>query len=531
MKIITRFAPSPTGYVHIGNMRSAIYSWLFARHHGGEFILRLEDTDRERSTPEAVRTVLDAMEWLGLNYDGEVEYQSRHAAEHLDAAARLLAAGHAYKRANEKGGEAVIFRIPWHADGMDFIRDAGRAERALHPGVPVEIGRTLSFPIVNKKGEPAREEACLAGFKNMLLFDAGGNTLFSLDAHIDEVLAGAVFSVPGACLMKFSRREVFYTDLVKGEMSKALDSMKDLVIVRADNTPVFHLANVCDDARRGVTHIIRGDDHVENTFRHIFLFHALGAPVPRYAHLPMVINAQGKPYSKRDGDAFVGDFRDQGYLGEALFNYLALLGWSPGGDREVMSRAEMAELFDIARIGSSPAQVDLKKMLWMNGLYMAAMPREQYEAEAKAALEAASLWNEDIPADYFRKALTLMAERIKLRSDFATMAGFFFTEEYRRDEKAIKKRLEREGVGEILASTLDRFRSLPDFGAATLESAVQDLAAARGVKSGDFIHPLRVAVSGLMEGPGLFDMLELLGRDRVSARIERTLQAQAAGSN
>ncbi len=524
MKVITRFAPSPTGHVHIGNMRSAIYSWLFARHHAGEFILRIEDTDRERSTPEAVQTVLDAMKWLGLNYDGEIEYQSGHVMDHIAAAEKLLGAGYAYKRCNDHGAEAVVFRIPWNAGALDCIRTTGTAERKLHPEAPVEIGRCVSFAIVNKKDEPTREEACLAGFEHMLLLDAAGKMLFSLDEHIDEVLAGASFSVSGACLMKFSRREVFYRDLVKGEMSKALDGIKDLVIVRADNTPVFHLANVCDDVRRGVTHIIRGDDHVENTFRHILLFHALGAQAPEYAHLPMVVNAQGKPYSKRDGDAFVGDFREQGYLGDALFNYLALLGWSPGGDREIMARAEMAELFDIAKIRSSPTQVDLKKLLWMNGAYMAAMPKDQYEAEAKAVLVSSGLWNENISANYFRKVLILMAERIKLKNDFALMAGFFFTEDYRRDEKAVNKRLRRDGALENLAAARDCFLSLDEFSAPKLEAALQDLAESRGVKAADFIHPLRVAVSGLMEGPGLFDMLELLGRDRVCSRVNRALK-------
>lgn len=528
MKVITRFAPSPTGRIHIGNMRSAVFSWLFARHHGGEFLLRIEDTDRERTTPEAVRAISDAMEWLGLAHDREIEYQSRYAPEHLAAAERLLAGGHAYRARDGRGGEPVCFGMPWHAERIACMREKGVVERKLHPGAPVEIGRSVSFARPNRDGEPVREEGCLAGFKHMRLFGAGGEPVFSLDEHFDEITRGASFSVPGVCSMTFMRREVFFQDMVKGEMAKPLDGMKDLVIVRGNNTPVFHLANVCDDARQGTTHIIRGEDHVENTFRHILLFNALGLRAPEYAHLPMVVNEQGKPYSKRDGDVFVGDFRKQGYLGDALFNYLALLGWSPGDDREIMGRDEMIELFDINRIKSSPARVDLKKLLWLNGVYMAAMPRPEYEAEARAVLQSCGLWNDAIPEAYFKAALNLMGDRIKLRNDFARLAGFFFANSYRYDEKAVQKRLRKPGVRENLAALRERFLCMETFGAETVEAVVRSLAESRGLKPAELIHPLRVAVSGLMEGPGLYDMLELLGRERVCARIDRTLKMLAS---
>jgi glutamyl-tRNA synthetase len=258
VKVRTRFAPSPTGNVHIGNMRAAIYNWLFARHHGGEFLLRVEDTDRERSTPEAIQTLLDAMDWLKLDVDGEPLYQSTRMDAHLEAAELLLSKGLAYKE--DKGGlgqgECVIFKMP------------------------------------------------------------GTDTSFE--------------------------------DGIKGTLSKAAENMQDFVIVRSNGTPVFHLANVLDDIEQGITHVIRGDDHIENTYRHIALYKALGASVPKFAHLPMIINAQGKPYSKRDGDAFVGDFKEKGFLSETLFNYLALLGWSPNDEGEVMTRDEMIAAFELA---------------------------------------------------------------------------------------------------------------------------------------------------------------------------------------
>ncbi len=431
MSLRTRFAPSPTGSVHIGNIRAAIYNWLFTRHEGGQFLLRIEDTDRERSTPEAVQAVLDAMSWLGLTYDGEPLYQSTRRDAHLAAAEQLLAAGRAYKQ--DKGGtgkgEAVLFKMP---------------------------GRDMSF-------------------------------------H----------------------------DEIKGDLTKAAANLPDFVIVRSDGNPVFHLANVVDDIHMGITHVIRGDDHIENTYRHVALFEALGAAVPRYAHLPMITNAQGKPYSKRDGAAFVGDFRDKGYLPDALVNYLALLGWSPGHDREVMSRQEMIGLFTLDRVQSKPAQFDFKKFEWMNAEYMKTLPAPDYEARFRKELENHGLWSDAVTQDYFRAVIGLMRERVKAWEEVALQAGYFFTENYPFDQEAVKKRLKKDGVPALLAALRARFAALPFFDAVSTEAALREEATAHGLNAADLIHPLRVTVSGLPGGPSLFHMLEVLGRDRVLARLER----------
>ena len=359
-QIRVRFAPSPTGKVHIGNIRAAIFNWLFARHVGGAFLLRVEDTDLERSTPEAIQALLDCMKWLGLDWDGEILYQTSQRAHHLEVAEDLLRRGLAYRENKGGQGECVIFRMP-------------------------------------KEG----------------------------------VIA--------------------YDDLVKGHLKKQAKDTQDFVIVRSDGSPVFHLANVLDDITQGVTHIIRGDDHVENTFKHIQLFKALGAPIPRYAHLPMIVNNQGKPYSKRDGAAFVGEFREQGFLPDALFNFLALLGWAPGDDREIMTRQEMAQAFDFAHCKASPARFDVKKLTWMNGEYVARQPR--------AAIEAA-----------------------------------------------------------------------PDFTVASLEALVRALGEAKGCGMGPLVHPIRVAVSGRAEGPGLFEMLWLLGRERTLRRLRAVAQRLREGT-
>ncbi len=432
MEIRTRFAPSPTGHVHIGNMRAAIYNWLFARHNSGKFLLRMEDTDRDRSTTEACQTVLDAMEWLGLDIDEDPVYQSTRMEAHLAAAESLLEKGLAYKEDKGGKGDCVVFRM--------------------------------------------------------------------------------------------GDRDMQFHDLIKGDLKKAAKDMQDFVIVRSNGTPVFHLANVIDDIHMRISHIIRGDDHIENTYRHIALYRALGAEPPRYAHLPMIVNHQGKPYSKRDGDAFVGDFREQGYLSEALFNYLALLGWSPGDDREVMTRAEMVDAFELSRVQSSPAKMDLQKLLWMNGQHMQRLPRAVRAAQAKEVLEQAELWDDDFDDGYFDKVLDSMAERIKLTQDIADQAGFFFTDDYEYDPKAVKKRINKEGVIDNLKAVHDRFADLESFDQSELESALLKLAGELEVGAGKLIHPTRVAVSGIMAGPGLYEMLEILGRDRVLERIRKTME-------
>ena len=430
----TRFAPSPTGHVHIGNVRVAIFNWLFARGRGGAFLLRVEDTDRERSTPEAVQALLDALAWLDLAPDEEPLYQSTRLEAHLAAAEDLVRQGKAYRE--DKGGtgqgEAIVFRMP----GTDMI----------------------------------------------------------------------------------------FEDEVRGRLRKPADSMPDFVIVRSNGRPVFHLANVLDDIDMGVTHVIRGDDHIENTYRHAALYQALGAETPRFAHLPMIVNDQGKPYSKRDGDAWVGDFRAKGFLPEALFNYLALLGWSPGDDREVMSRNEMVEAFDLAGVQSSAARMDPAKLLWMNGEYVRALPEDELERQCRGILEDHGLWSGEVSDAYLRRVVGLMQERIKLLPDFADQAAFFFTEDFAFDDKAVRKRLLKAGALDGLRALRDRFDALADFSGETAEAALRALAEERGEHAGQLVHPVRVATTGQAGGPSLFDLLDVLGRERVMARIDRALE-------
>ena len=428
--IRVRFAPSPTGKVHIGNIRAAIYNWLYARHTGGKFLLRIEDTDLERSTPEAIQALLACMEWLGLDYDEPAVYQTKNLARHLACVQQLLASGRAYEceRTSRDGktGKVIMFRMP--TEGV-----------------------------------------------------------------------------------------ISYDDLVKGHMEKKAEDVQDFAIVRSDGSPIFHLANVVDDIDQGITHVIRGDDHVENTFKHIELFKALGAQPPKYGHLSMIVNAQGKPYSKRDGAAFVGEFRENGYLPEALFNYLLLLGWNPGDDREVLTREEMIQLFDIEKVHVTAAKFDIKKLQWMNGEYIRRTPKETYRAELLKRVAAAGL---AVPEGF---NLDLLVDQLQIRtkfwSDIPGNCAYFFTDDYPVDEKAVEKRLKKEGVKDLLLDLANRFEALEPFTAAAGEAMVKELAQGQGM--GPWVHPIRVAVSGRGEGIGLFETCELLGKEKTVARLRR----------
>ena len=457
-EIRVRFAPSPTGKVHIGNIRAAIYNWLFARHTGGKFLLRVEDTDLERSTPEAIQVLFDCMKWLGLDYDEEVFYQTKNAPRHLAVAEQLLASGHAYKveRTSRDGktGVVTMFRMP-------------------------------------KEG--------------VIEFD----------------------------------------DIVKGHMAKKAEDIPDFAIVRSDGSPIFHLANVVDDIDQRVTHIIRGDDHVENTFKHICLFRALGAPIPKYGHLSMIVNQQGKPYSKRDGAAFVGEYREQGYLPEALFNYLLLLGWNPGDDREILTREEMIRLFELEKAHVTAAMFDPKKLAWMNGEYIKRIPHEAFKAELKrrvatvglatgaqdAERAAAGAGLANSPAEAHDEAwwdylVEQVQPRTKVLNDLPGNCLCFFTDDYPFDAKAVEKRLKKPGVKEILLDLVTRFAAVTDWTAPKLEELVKGLSQGNGM--GPWVHPIRVAVSGRGEGIGLFEMLQLLGKEKTLARLKKAADELAS---
>ena len=436
-EIRVRFAPSPTGKVHIGNIRAAIYNWLFARHTGGKFLLRVEDTDLERSTPEAIQVLFECMKWLGLDYDEEVFYQTKNVQRHLAVAEQLLASGHAYKveRTSRDGKTGVV----------------------------------------------------------------------------------TMFKMPKEGTIEFD-------DIVKGHLAKKAEDIQDFAIVRSDGSPIFHLANVVDDIDQRVTHIIRGDDHVENTFKHICIFKALGAPVPKYGHLSMIVNQQGKPYSKRDGAAFVGEYREQGYLPEALFNYLLLLGWNPGDDREILTREEMVKLFELEKVHVTAAMFDPKKLAWMNGEYIKKIPAADFKAQVKDAVKNGLASSADAtavshPEEWWDYLCAQIQIRTKFLNEIWKSVECFFTDDYPVDPKAVEKRLKKPGVKETLLDLVTRFEAVEDWNAPALENVVKALSQGNGM--GPWVHPIRVAVSGRGEGIGLFEMLQLLGKEKTLARLSK----------
>ncbi len=523
MSVRVRFAPSPTGKVHIGNIRTAIFNWLFARHEKGEFLLRVEDTDRERSTQEAIDALFACMSWLGLDYDGEIIYQASRTPAHLEAAQKLLAENKAYYGKAADGEKApLLFRIPLNADDIPAVRTVGPAEIEIAPEQPVQISAAgVSFAIISRKGNPTPAEGCLAGFKDLKVLGNDGSCQFDLAANWGAVVGGQEFTVENGVRLAFTRREVFYQDMIKGELAKPLDSMKDQVIVRSDSTPIFHLANVCDDCYQNITHIIRGDDHVENTYRHILLFHQLGYPIPQYAHLPMIVNQQGKPYSKRDGDAFVGDFRSKGYLAEALFNYLTLLGWSPGDDREKMTKAEMVESFRLERVKSAPAQFDLNKLQNLNGMYIAEMASADFLAWA-AGFAAEYQVPADTSSRQFADVALLMQSRTRQAENIREW-GYFFSDEFEYNDKAVKKQLGNDAIRFGLEHFKSALATVLEFAPAEAEQLIRSTEKAVGLDEGKLNQPLRLAASGVTSGADIGSTLAMIGKEKMTGRIDRLL--------
>lgn len=521
MTVRVRFAPSPTGNVHIGNIRAAIFNWLFARHERGEFLLRIEDTDRERSTPEAIANLFRVMEWLDLSYDQPPLYQSSQLDHHLRTVEQLIQKGAAYRFAKDGGqNEAVLFRIPWQTEAMPELSTTGQVVEDIHPETPVTIDASgINYAHVSQKGKPVPQASCFAGMPDLEILDAQGGTVFRLQDELEDILAGTrrLVEIKGGVSIRFTRRLITFPDLIKGTLAKPLDSLRDFVIVRGDGSPVFHLANVCDDVTQKITHIIRGDDHVENTYRHIFIFHALGVTPPHYAHLPMIVNDQGKPYSKRDGDAYVGDFQDKGYLPETLFNYLTLLGWSTGDDREKLSRQELIAAFSLDRVQSSPARMDLKKLENLNGKYIAEMPPPEFLDRVRTFCP--KLWTQtDEHSDYFNRVATMMQSRTKRLTDIESWQHFFVTlPEF--DEKAAAKFLTKPEIKHALNLLITLLQETP-FAPETLEQIIHDVTAKLDIPEGKLNQPLRVALTGITVGAGIYETMALLGRDKVLARLQ-----------
>jgi glutamyl-tRNA synthetase len=410
-----RFAPSPTGFLHIGGVRTALFNWLFARHEGGELLLRIENTDTSREVEESVEQIQRSLRWLGLDWDGPVEFQLDSLPRHEAAARLLISEGHAY----EDDG-AIRFRMP----------DQGTTE---------------------------------------------------------------------------------WEDAIKGRISYPNEKLEDLVLLRSDGRPTYNLAAAVDDADSGITHVIRGEDHVPNTPKQIRILEALGREIPVYAHVPNVFGMDGRKLSKRHGAVSVEEFRAQGYLPAALMNYLALLGWSYDDRTTVMSRDELVERFSLDRIGASPATFDYAKLDWLNGVYLRELPRTEFADALVAYLREQGFEGDE---ETIRASAPLVQEKISRLDEYPRFAGFFF----RRVEPPAEL---LDGAAPVLAEARETLASVEPFAAQPIETALRALAERLGLKPRDAFGPIRAAVTGSKVSPGLFESLELLGRDESLARLDR----------
>ena len=455
MNVRVRFAPSPTGFLHIGGARTALFNWLYARHTGGTFILRIEDTDVARNTQEAVEVILNGLGWLGLDWDeGPIEVGSSRCDD----------------RTPQRG-------VPTSKGNYGPYFQSQRAE------------------IYRKRVQELKDK-------------------------------GLAYDHDGAVKFKMTREPIVIPDLVVGNVTRELTDRErmdpDFVIVRSDGQPVFHLVNVVDDLEMGITHVIRGEDHLSNTAKHIALFRAFGVEPPKYAHIPLILNQDGTKMSKRDRGASLTGYLEEGYAPEAVVNYLCLLGWSPKDNREVVPIQEVVRMFDLPQILRHNARFDLDKLHWLNGEYIRVMSNERFYELAVPALKKAGFDTDKYPEAYVRAALDTCKGKKRLFSELADYGGFYFVEEVDYDAEAAAKDFTAENL-ERLRRLRDAFAALAPFGAATLESALKETARQLGLKAGVLVHPARLACTGKTAGPSLYHLLEVLGKERVLARFERAL--------
>ena len=471
MTIRARFAPSPTGYLHVGGARTALFNWLFARHHGGVLVLRIEDTDRDRSSPEHTETILRALRWLGLDWDEGPVFQSDGVDRHRADALRLLEEGRAY-RDFTTAEELARAREEAKGDGADLRLPRRRAEALL-------------------AGEA--EERAESG-----------------EAHAVR------FLVPEG--------ETVWEDMVHEEMRFQNSAIDDLVILRSDGSPTYNLAVTSDDAEQHITHVIRGDDHLSNTPKQILLYEALGHPVPTFAHVPMILGSDGKRLSKRHGGTAVRKYESQGILSGAMVNFLALLGWSPGGDLEVMIVEDLVQRFSMERVLKKSSIFDLKKLDWLSGQHFNASTAEALESALTDGIEAAGLGTrEELEErrEWYLSLIDLLKTRARTIPGLVDLARPFMVDELDFDPEAVGKYWLKAPAQVLEQLTVLRARlEASTWEPQALEEVIRGYAKELSVGAGKVIHPLRVAVTGREVSPGIFEVLAFLGRGRVLARLD-----------
>jgi glutamyl-tRNA synthetase len=512
MSVRVRFAPSPTGYLHIGSARTALFNWLYARKTGGKFLLRVEDTDIQRSTDESTRSILEGLEWLGISdYDEEIVFQSRNADNHRAAATRLIDEGKAYRDFTPKGERA-------DANVKQEI-----AERARHASTNEGT---------DHRSNPYR------------------------DLPLDDSNRRAEGGEPFAVRLKVSREGATrFDDAVYGEQSREHSEIEDLVLLRSgDLSPLYNLSVVVDDRDMRITDVIRGQDHLTNTHKQILIYEALGAPVPRFAHLPLILAPGGKKLSKRIHGEIVSltTYRDRGFLPEAFRNFLALLGWAPTGVQfaadavpdgvaitvdervgELMSLDELIGNFSLDRIHRSPATFNFDannpkrwtddKLIWMNAEYLRTIPFGELLPMLRNELEAAGLWRQEYEGEkreWFEETVNLIRERFYTLKDFSGQGRAYFADEFEFDRQAVAKNLKKEPrLRELLPALAERLEKVEPWNVESVEAELRALSDEAGVKAGLLINASRTALTGQAVGPSMFDVFDVIGRGRSCARL------------
>jgi glutamyl-tRNA synthetase len=428
-----RFAPSPTGYLHVGGARTALFNWLFARHNQGTFLLRIEDTDKSRERHQAVQVIYDGLRWLGLDWD----------------------------------------------EGPEIGGDFGP------------------------------------------YFQSERNAIYEKYLNLLHG-KGVVYEDEGTIRFRSSRKPVIVDDLVCGriEFDRGMDP--DMTIRRPDGSWIFHFVNVVDDIEMRISHVVRGEDHLTNTSKHVELYEALGTTPPRFAHIPLILNRDGSKMSKRDAGASVASYIEQGYAPEAVRNYLCLLGWSPKENREKMEIEEVVQMFDLTKVNRRNAAFDLDKCYWLNGQYVLQMSLGRFRELSEPFIQKAGITVSD--EGYLLRVLAIVKEKIKLFKDVPDWIGYFFTEEFPLDPESVENTLKKPGALGRLTRLRDNYAGVEDWSAVGLEAALKQLALEIGCKIGELVHPARVAVSGRSIGPSLYHMLEIMGKRRVLQRMDRVLQ-------
>lgn len=468
-----RFAPSPTGYLHVGGARTALYNWLFARKNKGKFILRIEDTDQQRHNENAVKAILDGLSWLGLNWDEGPYYQSDRLNIYKEYCKKLIDSGKAY-----------------YCYCTQEELDAQRAQLEEKKLAPKYMGkcRNLSKEEIEKFEKEGRKKTV------RLKTPQEGFTIVK--------------------------------DLIRKEVKFENKLLDDFVIQKSDGFPTYNFAVVIDDHLMGITHVIRGDDHLSNTPRQIILYEALGFEIPKFAHIPMILGKDKTRLSKRHGAMSVLEYKNMGYLSQAMVNYLARLGWGYQ-DREIFSIDELIELFDIEKVNKTSAIFDLEKLTWMNGVYIRSIPVEELFTYCNELLKENYPTYKDLiiseaGKQKIFKILSAVRERMKTLNDVIYLTDFFFSE-VKYDNNAVEKHLKKEGGKEILQKLLERLQSVDNFTKVNIEPIFRNLADELNVKAGNIIHPARVALTGRSDSPPMFDTVELIGKDETLKRLKKAI--------